>query len=249
MVSVIIPYHNNEYTLERAVRSVLEQTYKNLEVIIVDNGSDEPLKTENELYMDPRVRTYITPELLGASGARNAGIKLATGEYIAFLDADDYWEKDKLDKQLKVMERFRYKGEAPVICFTGRELVDENGNKLGRYIGCNKIVDYKMLLRSNQINCSSVLIKASVLGEMTFPKGNLHEDYVLWLRLLQKGGYAAGINRPLLNYRVSSKSKSGNKLKSAMMNFRVYRYLGFGLFETMLHMLTYTLAGIKKHYL
>ena len=217
-------------------------------MIIVDNGSDEPLKMKSDLYRDPRVKYFITPELLGASGARNTGIRLAMGKYIAFLDADDYWEKDKLDKQIKVMRRFKVKGEAPVICFTGRALVDKNGHKLGRYIGCNKIVDYKRLLRSNQINCSSVLVRAADLENMRFPMGDLHEDYVLWLKLLKKGGFAAGINRPLLNYRVNSRSKSGNKLKSAVMNYRVYRYLGFSLPETILHMITYTLAGIKKHY-
>ena len=247
MISVIIPCHNNEKTLDRALSSVVKQTYTDLEIIVIDNGSDKPVENSDELYKDARITIYSTPEILGAAGARNKGVRMAKGEFVAFLDADDYWETDKLDKQMKVMNRFIHKGEKPVICFTGRRMVNEAGNDTGRYIGCDKIVDYKKLLRTNQINCSSVLVRTEVMKKVGFPSGKLHEDYAAWLKILSAGGFAAGINRPLLSYRVCKSSRSGNKLRSAIMNFRVYRYIGLGIFETMLHMVTYTYEGIRKH--
>ena len=248
MISVIIPYHNNEKTLDRAVDSVLKQTYTDLEIIIIDNGSNMPLDKTEGMYADSRLMIISTPEILGAAGARNLGVEKAKGDYIAFLDADDFWEPDKLDKQIKVMRKFTVRGEYPVICFTGRRMVNESGLDTGRYIGCEKVVDYKKLLRSNQINCSSVLVRREAIEDIPFPEGKLHEDYVVWLRILRRGGFAAGINRPLLNYQVSNKSRSGNKFRSAIMNFRVYRFIGLGIPETMLHMVTYTIQGFRKHY-
>ena len=253
MVSVIIPCHNNKKTIDAAVRSVLSQTVKDIELIIVDNGSEAESEDgagnySSELYTDPRIRLFVTDKAMGAATARNKGIELSRGQYIAFLDADDMWREDKLDKQIKVMERYTYNGEYPIICFTGREMIDEEGNSLDRYIGCEKTVNYDKLLLSNQINCSSVLVRKEDIEKYMFTDGDFHEDYALWLEMLKEGGYAAGINRPLISYRVSSGSKSGNKIKSAMMTYKVYRFIGLGIPKSMVHMISYTVKGIKKHF-
>ena len=108
-------------------------------------------------------------------------------------------------------------------------------------------MDYKKLLRTNQINCSSVLLKREDALRFPFPSGDIHEDYVVWLRILKDGGYAVGIDRPLLYYYYSKESKSGNKMHSAVMTFKVYRLLGLGLMECMMHMATYTIEGLKKY--
>lgn len=248
MISVIMPSHNSDITLDRAVRSVLNQTYKNLELIIVDNGSVKLPKLSDDILMDPRVKMLVYAEVLGAANARNVGVREASGEYVAFLDSDDYWTPDKLEKQIKVMEKFVVQGETPRLVFTGRSIVDAAGQETGRYIGCNKIVRRELLLRSNQINCSSVLIRRETALRFPFPDGNFHEDYVVWLEVLEEGGYAAGINRPLLKYRKTSSSKSGNKIRSAIMTYNVYRYVGMSTFECLKHMITYTVEGIRKHY-
>ena len=249
MVSVIIPSHNSDKTLGKAVRSVLGQTYHNFEIIIVDNGSEYPAVLEPDLYSDPRVSLHIESEPLGAAGARNRGLDMANGEYIAFLDADDFWTSDKLEKQIHVMETFTVDGKAPDICFSGRRIVNESGESTGHYIGCKKVVTYDELLTTNQINCSSVLIRRSALKNHRFPemKKDIHEDYVMWLSILKDGGYAAGIDKPLLLYRKSHESKSGNKFRSAIMNYRVYKYMGLGWFSRIKYMVTYTVHGIRKH--
>ncbi len=248
MVSVIMPSHNSGSTLETAVRSVLNQTYDNLELIIVDNGSIISPELSDDILSDGRVRLIEYAEILGAAEARNIGVSEAKGDLIAYLDSDDYWAPDKLEKQIKVMNRFRRNAKAPAIVFSGREIIDEEGNDTGHYIGCEKVVDYKLLLKSNQINCSSVMLKKDYALKYPFPDGDFHEDYAVWLSILREGGYAAGINRPLLFYRSSHSSKSGNKAKSAIMTYKVYRYIGLGVPASILQMFSYTIRGFKKHY-
>ena len=250
MVSVIIPCHNNRNEIGHAVTSVLKQTYDKIEVIVVDNGSSVPLD-KNEAYLsDPRVKLLTFKEALGAAGARNVGVKAAKGRYVAFLDADDYWEKDKLAHQMKALKRCAEKRTEPVLCFTARRLFKRSGGRdhKGKTIHCDSIVDYNKLLRSNQINCSSVVMKKKYAVRCPFPEGeNIHEDYAVWLKLLSQGGFAIGIDRPLLNYRVSPKSRSGNKLRSAIMTYNVYRFIGLDVAESMGHMVTYMFEGIRKY--
>ena len=183
MVSVIMPSHNSGSTLETAVRSVLGQTYNDLELIIVDNGSVVSPKLSDDILSDGRVRLIEYAEVLGAAEARNIGVSEARGDLIAYLDSDDYWAPDKLEKQIKVMGRFRRNGKAPVIVFSGREIIDEDGNDTGHYIGCDKVVDYGLLLKSNQINCSSVLLRKDYALKYPFPDGDFHEDYAVWLKV------------------------------------------------------------------
>ncbi len=249
MVSVIIPCYNANSTIRRAVVSVLNQTYQDVEVIVIDNNrtlNKNNLKVLNENI--PNVRVFSFDEKLSAAGGRNFGISVAKGEYVAFLDADDYWREDKLEKQLKVMKKYKYKGIVPVICFSGRAIVDERNNYTGRYFGCDKIVTYNRLLKGNQINCSSVLMKKSIAEKFEFPDGNLHEDYAMWLDILRHGSYAVGIDLPLIRYTMSKGSQSGNKLKSAYMTFKVYLYEGYNVFETLYYMSMYILNGIKKYF-
>ena len=249
MISVIIPCYKGNATIRKAVMSVLNQTYQDTEVIVLDIARTldrKLLKTFDEDI--PNVRVYSYDEVLDPAMGRNIGVGLAKGEYVAFLDADDFWREDKLEKQLKVMEKYSYRGVRPVICTTGRSLVSESGRYLGRFIGCDKIITYEKLLMGNQINCSSVLMKKSLAERFCFPEGDFHEDYALWLDILSHGSFAVGINLPLLRYRVRRDSQSGNKLKSAVMTYRVYRYSGFGVGGSIYYMIHYAFNGLKKYF-
>lgn len=249
MISVIIPCYKGNDTIRRAVMSALNQTYQDVEVIVIDNNRTldrKLLKTFNENI--PNVRVYSFDEKLSAAAGRNFGISAARGEYVAFLDADDYWREDKLEKQLKVMKKYKYKGIAPVICFSGRAIVDSANRFTGKYFGCDKIVTYEWLLRGNQINCSSVIMRKDVAERFEFPEGDMHEDFAMWLDILRHGSFAVGIDQPLLRYRMSAGSKSGNKLKSFIMTFKVYMYEGLSVFETLYYMCMYVMNGIKKYF-
>jgi len=249
MISVIIPYYRNESTVEATIRSTLTQTYRDIEVILVDCEGSFDMDSVNdiEIVNDKRLRVVTAEGLGSAASARNYGIGCACGEYVAYLDADDMWSPDKLELQLRCMSKVRRHGEAPVICCTGRALIDEQGRNLNKYIPCRRYIDYTAMLRSNHINCSSVLMRKDVAERYPFPEGELHEDYAVWLTILRDGGYAVGIDRPLLKYRVSKGSRSGNKLRSAAMTYRVYKYMKLPFARRVAYFISYAVNGLRKY--
>lgn len=241
-VSVIIPAYNCTGLICRAIDSALAQEVS-LEVIVVDDCSSDDLDAVMEAYKDSPVFSYVKNEQnLGASGSRNRGISMAKGEYVAFLDADDYWEKGKLRKQLEKLKATGY-----VLCSTARELMTPDGKLTGQVIPVKEEITYRELLRHNSINCSSVVMKTEVAKEFPMGHEDSHEDYIMWLQILQKYKKACGINEPLLKYRLSNQGKSGNKLKSAGMTFKVYRYMGFSLLQSTGYFLSYAFHGVWKY--
>ena len=161
---------------------------------------------------------------------------------MAFLDADDWWEEDKLKKQLEVLRR-----TGAALCCTGRELVTPDGKQTGRIIGVKEKITYRMMLHQNWINCSSAVMKTEIAKEFPMEHEEGHEDYILWLKILKKYGWAAGVNEPLLKYRLTAKGKSGNKLHSAKMTYDSYRYAGLGRLKSALCFCAYAANGIKKY--
>lgn len=243
LVSVVIPAYNCAEIIGRAIDSALAQEVA-LEIIVVDDHSDDALKAALEPYLqNPAVIYLRNPEKLGASGSRNLGVSRARGTYVAFLDADDYWRPGKLKKQLQAM-----KATGAVLCCTARELMDPRGVSLGKVIPVKEHITYRELLKHNSISCSSVLIKTPVAREFPMDHEDSHEDYIMWLRVLEKYGFACGINEPLLVYCHSTTGKSGNKLRSAAMTFKVYRYMGFGPIKSCLCFCSYAFQGVKKYW-
>ena len=178
----------------------------------------------------------------GAAHTRNAGVRLAGAEDIAFLDADDMWTKDKLSEQIKVM-----KNTGAVMCCTSRALIGAAGRRTGKIIESPEIIDINVLKKSNYVNCSSVLVKKSVMLEFPMEHSEAHEDYLAWLRIVEKYGAVRCINEPLLLYRLSEKGKSRNKIKSAIMTYRTYVLAGYGRIKSSLMMFSYIINGIKKY--
>lgn len=244
MVSVVMPVLNGAATIGRALDSVLVQDVP-FEIIIVDDGSSDGLEAVLAPYLAmPQIRFIKNSRRLGASESRNKGVRAARGRYIAFLDCDDWWEKGKLARQLKLM-----KNTGCVLCATGRRLVTEDGRQTERLIGVQPQLTYKDLLFQNPVNCSSVVLLRSVALEFPMGHDECHEDYIMWLQILRKYKKACAINEPLLNYRLSSKGKSGNKLHSAVMTYRVYRHMGFSTLKSLICFAGYAFNGVRKYYL
>ena len=242
-VSVIIPAYNCANYISKAIDSALLQNVS-LEVIVINDCSKDHLDDVMKKYAkNKRVKYVKNQQNLGAAATRNKGVNMAEGEYVAFLDGDDYWADAKLEKQLKVLKETK-----TVICSTARELLTSEGVCTGRIIPVKNQITYRDLLKHNSINCSSVLIKTEVAKEFPMCHEDSHEDYIMWLNILKKYGKASAVNEPLLKYRLSDQGKSGSKFQSAKMTFKVYRYMGFGMFKSMLCFCSYALHGVWKYY-
>jgi len=244
LVSVIIPAYNCANFIHMALDSALAQDVP-MEILVINDCSKDRLDQVMEKYKKyPQVLYLKNQENLGVAGTRNIGVSLARGKYIAFLDADDYWEKDKLKKQLKLMEE-----KGTVLCSTARELMNPDGTLTGYIIPVKTEFTFQDLRLHNQINCSSVLIKAEVAKEFPMHHDDSHEDYLMWLEVLEKYGKGCAVNEPLLKYRITNTGKSGNKLNSAKMTYMTYRYMGFGFFRSAMYFISYAFHGLRKYFL
>ena len=242
IVSVIMPAYRCAKTINQAIDSVLRQEVP-LELIVVNDCSPDELDAALQRYADdPRVHCRKNEYNSGAAVSRNRGVSMARGRYVAFLDADDWWEEGKLAAQLAALEM-----TGDVICSTGRDLMNPDGTFTGKYIPVKSRLDYHELLKHNSINCSSVLILREVALEFPMEHDDSHEDYITWLKVVRKYGHATGINRPYLKYRLSQGGKSRNKAKSAIMTYQVYRYVGYGPLRSACFFLSYALHGIWKY--
>lgn len=242
LVSVIMPAYNAEKYVHNAIESVLAQTDISLELLLINDGSTDNTLRELNKYESYANVTIIDNETnLGVAESRNKGIALAKGRYIAFLDTDDWWTPDKLKKQIELIE-----AKQCVLTYTARELFDDNGTSTGNIIPVREEISYEELVKHNIINCSSVLMLADVAREFYMEHDDSHEDYLMWLKVLKKYKIAYGINEPLLKYRLSIGGKSRNKLKSAVMNYRVHRYLGTNPVKSFYYMSSQLMqAGLK----
>ena len=242
LVSVCMPAYNAGATIREAIASVLSQKVP-LELIVVLDGTDEETQRVLEEHRgDSRVKVLRNASRMGAAGSRNIAVAHACAPYVAFLDADDLWAEGKLEKQLAVLEQ-----SGRILCCTARELLLPDGSHTGRVIPVSRVIRYEDLLKTNSINCSSVLVHTQALKRFPMEHEDSHEDYITWLKILREFGPADGLNEPLLYYRLSSSGKSGTKLKSARMTFRVYRYMGFSFPKSVYCFLNYAVRGVGKY--
>lgn len=242
LISVVIPAYCCAGTICQAVDSALVQDQP-LEILVLNDQSPDALDDVMKRYENNTQVRYLKNEKnMGAAATRNRGVSLARGQYIAFLDADDWWEKDKLAKQLARIEK-----ENAVLCSTGRELVTPDGQLTGRIIPVREEITYRSLLRHNCINCSSVLVRTQAAREFPMCHEDSHEDYIAWLGILKKYKRAVAVNEPLLKYRLTGSGKSGNKIKSAKMTYKAYRYAGFSAVGAAFHFVSYAASGVWKY--
>lgn len=244
LVSIIMPAYNAEKTIEQAVNSVLAQTYPHFELIIIDDCSGDRTRAIALDYAaaDHRIRVITNDQNQGVSLTRHKGVQDATGEWLAFLDSDDAWTADKLEKQMALQ-----KIKNAQLIFTASAFMDEQNAEKKWIMHVPITINYRKLLKQNLISNSSVLVRKSCYLEHEMIGSNLHEDFVCWLRLLRTGELAYGIDEPLLIYRLSSNSKSGNKLKAARMNWRAYRAAGLNIPEAAYYMVCYTVNSLRKY--
>jgi teichuronic acid biosynthesis glycosyltransferase TuaG len=220
MVSVIMPLYNSQKFLSEAITSLLAQYFKDFELIIVDDASkDDSVKIANGFArLDRRIRLIKQIMNSGPAIARNAGIEVAQGRYIAFCDSDDVWMPDKLEKQISVLQ-----SSDAAVCFTSYYKMLEDGTRTDRLVRAKPVVTYQMELRSNHIGLSTAIYDTEKCGKVFMLDSRKHEDYSLWLKILGTGYTAIGLQEPLVYYRLRSNSVSSNKFKASYYHWKVLR--------------------------
>lgn len=211
LVSVIIPVYNASNYIGRTIESVLNQTYKKIEIVLVDDYSTDNSRQIIEQYAAEfdNIVYHLQKENGGAAVARNTALEIAKGRYVAFLDSDDLWMPDKIERQLALM-----KEKNTPFCYAAIEMMDENDKTIKPKRNIKEKCDYQYLLKNTIIATSSVVIDRSALGDFRMPLRRGGQDYATWLMLLRGGTIAYGINDVLVRYRVSNNSLSSNKFKS-----------------------------------
>lgn len=247
-ISIVMPAYNSEKTIESAIKSVLKQTFVNWELIIIDDYSTDRTLDVITSYVNrfPQIKLISKNVNEGVASARNTGIDASKYEWIAFLDSDDLWESKKLEKQVECSIR----NPQASLFYTGTAYCDSAGKKKNYTLDVPQSIDFNQLLAQNIISCSSVLVKREEVFKHRMPEDNrLHEDFATWLQVLADGGKAYGVTEPLLIYRISETSKSGNKLASALMNWNVYRYVGVSFFKSVILMCKYAFKNVYKYFM
>jgi teichuronic acid biosynthesis glycosyltransferase TuaG len=219
LVSIITPSYNSVRYLEKSICSVLDQTYIDFELIVVDDFSrDKSNKIINKYAQrDHRIKPIYLKSNIGAAMARNIALSRAKGRYIAFLDADDCWHSHKLSRQLEFMQQNNY-----AFTFTSYNRISEDGTQLSIVRVPNKIT-YSNYLKNTLIGCLTVMIDRKQTDYFEMQNIRSSHDMVLWLQIMKKGFIAYGLDEVLASYRVLSSSNTSNKLKSAIDVWYVYR--------------------------
>lgn len=219
LISVIMPIYNSAEYIEQSINSVLTQSYEKIELIIIDDSStDNGVDIVKKIMdFDNRIQLILMPENQGAGSARNKGIDVANGRYIAFLDADDVWLPAKLEKQIAFMQ-----SKNIGISFTSYRFINSEGSDIRGGVNAANTLDLDSYMRTTGIGLSTAIIDKEVCGEIHFSSMRLRQDTLLWLTLLSKGYKAFGLNECLVKYRIRTGQISGNKLKAAWRTFFVY---------------------------
>lgn len=244
-VSVITPLYNSERTIEDTIMSVINQTYTDWEMIIVDDCS-----TDNSAAIvrrlsgnDKRIRLYSTDKPSGSPALpRNIGIENARGELIAFLDSDDIWYDKKLEEQVRYIEKNNYS-----FIYSNYEKMSHDGKRSGRYIIAKDKATYNSTLGSCEIPCLTAMIRKSIIGETRFvnkPK----EDMIFWLEILKKGVTAYNCGEMHGIYRESDNSRSNNKIKMLKAQWKIIREIEkTGLLKSLYYITDYAVKGLIKY--
>jgi teichuronic acid biosynthesis glycosyltransferase TuaG len=242
LVSIITPSYNSSRFIEECVDSALSQTYDNWELIIVDDCSADNSVQIIKKYNDKRIQLIELDGNVGAAEARNVAIRQAKGKYIAFLDSDDLWEPQKLEKQISFMQK-----KDIVFSFSTYQPMSEDGSKLYSIIHAPKIITYSSYLKNTIIGCLTVVIDREKTGDFEMPNIRSSHDMALWLLIMRRGFSAYGLDENLASYRIVSTSNTSIKWGAAKDVWKVYREIEkLSLFYSSRCFLNYAFNALVK---
>jgi teichuronic acid biosynthesis glycosyltransferase TuaG len=244
LVSVIIPYYKNRSFIKICLNSVLKQTYKKLEIIIIYDDPDQKdlIYIKSLINSDRRVQIIINKKNLGAGVSRNIGIKNSKGKFISFIDSDDTWKLHKIKYQINIMIKLDLKCSHTSYC-----IVNEKNKIIGKRIA-RDFLNYKSLLKSCDIGLSTVIIRKNIItNTCKFANLKTKEDFVLWLKILKKNYEFIAINQVLTNWRSRPESLSSSSMQKIKDAFTVYsRYENFSIIKSIFYLFLLSFNFFKK---
>jgi teichuronic acid biosynthesis glycosyltransferase TuaG len=250
-VSIVTPSYNSGKYIEKTIQSVISQTYEDWEMIIIDDSSsDNSVDLIKEFCKkEKRIKLLVLDENVGSGRVRNLCIEKAEGRFIAFLDSDDYWSPNKLEKQVNYMIENDYS-----FTYTQYYEIEDATNQLKNLVKSPIKVNYKKILQNDYIGCLTAMYDTEKLGKRYMPEIRKRQDWVLWIRILKDIDWAYGIQEPLAYYRTGIKSLSNNKFKLLKHNYNVYKKeLKFNHFTSafyfvnfLIHYFTFKFLSVKK---
>lgn len=219
LVSIIVPAYKAASHIGHTIESVLAQTYRHWEMLIADDCSPDDTREVIAQWAqrDPRIQLIALERNGGPAAARNAGLQRARGRWIAFLDSDDMWLPEKLERSLAHAQHNR-----AALVYTGFRRISHDESRVGKRIHVPRALTYRYLLGHTAIATSTVLIDRSIAGEVRMQRV-YYDDFVCWLSILKRGHVAHGLDEDLMRYRVLAKSVSRNKGRSAREVWKTYR--------------------------
>ncbi len=245
LVSIVVPVHNSEKFIAQTIASVQNQTYQNWELLLINDFSNDGSENIINLYKknDKRIQLINLENNVGAAMTRNKGIELAKGRYIAFLDSDDVWEKEKLEKQLDFIKKNNY-----AFTFTGYQFVDENLCRNGKIVNVPKKLTYREALKNTTIFTSTVIIDAKIVGKKLIRMPDVgSEDAATWWQILKNGFTAYGLNEILSFYRRSKGTLTSNKFQAIKRTWNLYRNVeNLNIFYSIYNFTFYVINAIRR---
>ena len=243
MVSIIVPLYNAEKFIWETVQSVINQTYKDFELLLVDDCSTDRSLAAAEAINDSRVRVIRQEQNAGAYAARNRGLSEAKGRYIAFLDAEDKWEPTKLEDTLKFMEE-----KDAGFVFTSYEFADEKCVGTGKVVRVPETITYKQALSNTTIFTSTVLIDREKVADELIKMPNIKsEDTATWWQILRAGHTGYGLDKNLVKYRRSAGTLSSNKIEALRRIWNLYRKAaGLSVVSSAAHFVVWAFKAVAR---
>lgn len=220
-ISIVVPVYNAARFLPETIGCIQKQTYTNWELLLVDDCSKDNSRELIQGYaeQDDRIRLILASSNQGAARSRNQGVAEATGQYLCYLDADDIWVEDKLEKELQYMKR-----KQAAFIFSGYEFADEEGKGLGKIVRVPETITYKQALKNTTIFTSTVMFDLKKLTkDMVMMPVVASEDTATWWKILKTGVMAYGLDENLVKYRRSSNTLSSNKWVAIKRIWNLYR--------------------------
>ncbi len=246
LVSIVTPVYNAEKFIEEAIDSVQAQTHDNWELLLIDDcSSDKSVELiKKRANKDKRIKLFKNKTNSGAAKSRNVGTTNAKGRYVAFLDADDLWHKDKLKKQLKFMD-----DQDSSFSYTDYEFADESGKPNGNRVSVPKQINYQQCLKNPIIWTSTVMVDVSKVDKqlLMMPDVRRGQDAATWWQILKQIDFANGLNENLSYYRRTNSSLSANKFKALKRTWYLYRQVEkLNLFKSAWVFCWYVFNAVKK---